>query len=303
MADLFYWVLNMSILGGVLGVGVLLLRRIPRLPRWVCYGLWAIVGLRLWLPVGLRWKWSLMNLLDGWLVKTVPVPMTADLKSNLAVLNSVRAVDAYFPLAFRTNRLEAAFTLAGWVWAVIGVAGTFVLGFCYWRATQRVRPLEHLRDNLYRWGKAESPMVLGIVRPKILLPEKSDEFDNPYVLRHEQVHIRRLDNLWRLMALLSCCLHWFNPWIWVFLKAFLEDMELSCDEKVLKTLGTDKKKEYALALVRCRESRTVYAAFGGAGIRTRVKRILDYKQLTAASGVALMLFLLLCAVTLLTNGG
>lgn len=301
MADLFYWVLNMSILGSLLGLGLLALRRIRRLPRWVCYGLWAIVGLRLWLPVGLSWKWSLMNLLDGLMVKTVYLPVRG---LDLAFANSIQAVNGYFPMTYRTNLLENLFATAGLIWAAVAAVAVLTLAFFYILTHLQLPPLTHIRGRVYRSGKAEGPMVLGIFRPKIILPEESAPFGNPYVLRHEETHIRRLDNLWRLTALASCCLHWFNPLMWVFLRAFLSDMELSCDEKVLKTFGESHKKEYALILVRCRESRTVYsAALGGAGIRARVERILNYRQLTTASGVALGLFVILCAVTLLTNGG
>ena len=145
--------------------------------------------------------------------------------------------------------------------------------------------------------------VYGIVRPKILLP-MSYKGRNDLIIAHEKMHIRRLDNLWRMLAFITVAVHWFNPLCWLFLKEFLADLELSCDERVLATLGADRTKEYASSLLESTQGTAVFAsAFGGAKIRTRIENILSFKKMTWFS---LMVFVSLISVifyVLLTNAG
>ena len=119
---------------------------------------------------------------------------------------------------------------------------------------------------------------------------------------HERTHIGRLDNLWRVVEIITCCIHWFNPFVWLFLKRFFEDMELSCDEKVLRKYHPDRKTDYARALIECESKKTVFAsAFGGAKTRVRIENILSYKKLSIFSTICLTALIAAIAVTLLTN--
>jgi len=123
-------------------------------------------------------------------------------------------------------------------------------------------------------------------------------------LLHEKMHIRSRDNLWRMIAFVIVAFHWFNPFCWLFLKEFLADIELSCDERVLVKSGHERVKEYALSLLESKQGTTFFAsAFGGAKIRTRIENILSFKKLT---WVSLTVFVILIGVifyVLLTNAG
>ena len=131
---------------------------------------------------------------------------------------------------------------------------------------------------------------MGILRPAIYVPPGMDGALLDHVEAHELVHKRRLDNLWRFVALLICCVHWFNPVVWRCLRLFFADMELSCDERVLRKLAPKERKDYAMALLSVAEGRDLFvSAFGGAGLRLRITRVLTYRRLTVGASLAFAL--------------
>ena len=135
------------------------------------------------------------------------------------------------------------------------------------------------------------------------LPASFADTDREYVLQHERTHIRRCDNLWRLIGFLLTAIHWFNPLSWLFLKVFLADLELACDERAVSKYNNDERKEYARTLLNCAQSKNVFvSAFGGAKVRTRIENVLSYKQMTLVSAVGFTL-LIMRIYTLLTNAG
>lgn len=128
--------------------------------------------------------------------------------------------------------------------------------------------------------------------------------DSELVILHEKMHIRRADNLWRILAFLIVAAHWFNPLCWLFLKLFLTDLELSCDERVLTKLGDNRAKEYASSLLESRLGTTVFAsAFGGAKIRTRIENILSFKKMTWFSLTVFVALIVIISYVLLINVG
>lgn len=300
--EAFYWVLNMAFFGSLAGLAVLALRRVKRLPRGVCLLLWAIPAIRLWILVGVGSAWSLQNLLRG-LTRTVVVYEGGPLP-DITATNVVRATESYTPFVYKTARLETFFSVAGLLWAILAAAAVLTALALYAITKSELRDAQPVRDNIYRSDKLLSPAVFGVLRPKIILPAYMDldDKDTQYALLHENAHIRRGDNLWRLLAVLTGCVFWFNPLVWVFLKAFLEDMELSCDARVLRRCGEGCKKDYAAALLRCEQQKTVFSCgFGGAKTRTRVESILSYRRLTVLSAAASALLLAVFLLTLLTN--
>jgi beta-lactamase regulating signal transducer with metallopeptidase domain len=123
-----------------------------------------------------------------------------------------------------------------------------------------------------------------------------------WVLLHENAHAKRKDNLFRCVALLTAALHWYNPMIWLFMKRYMEDLELACDESVVAKLPPPERKAYVLALVEAADRRSVFiSAFGGAKIRVRIEKILSYRSLSIGAAAALAVLLITIAVTLLTN--
>ena len=303
LSDVFYWLLNMSITGIFTGIIILLLRQIKRIPRRICHILWLLPFLRLVLPFGLSHRYSIMNLLNKLSTRTRIIHLTPpDASFNVSMTNHMAFAENYFPIVHKTNLLEDVFNVASLIWVIIAVSALLTVFVLYFITKSEIKDARHLRDNIYISDKLLSPAIFGILRPRIIFPEYMSEANTEFVLLHEKTHLKRGDNLSRIIAIIICCFHWFNPFIWLFLKLYLEDMELSCDEMVLKQCGPDKKKEYATALIECEENKMLFAsAFGGAKIRVRIKNILSYKKLSLFSGLCFLALIIAIATTLLTN--
>ncbi|HWQ79051.1 MAG TPA: M56 family metallopeptidase [Anaerovoracaceae bacterium] len=302
LSELFYWVLNMSIVGSAMGFIILGLRKIQALPRFFVYLLWVIPLLRFWVPVSLSEKYSLMTFISHFTTKTVVVYEPGGVLSPLVATNLVMAADSYFPVEYKTGMLESVFSAASLIWAAVACTALIALLLLYAFAKARVNRPPHLKENVYLSDKITVPAVYGIRKPRIILPEGMAEEDLKYVLLHENAHLSRRDNLFRCIALITACIHWFNPFVWLFLKYCFEDMELACDAKVLKSLSEDEKKRYALSLLSFTAGNgLLHASFGGAKIRVRIENILSYKKLTLLSAIAFALLVSAIGLVLLTN--
>ena len=296
---IFYWVLNMSITASIMGIIILLIGKIRRIPRFIICLLWCIPFLRMWVPVSVNSKFSLMALLSKFATKTVTI---YDGTVNFSMMNSVQAADRYFPMSYKVNVLDQVFSVATTVWLIVAIALLIAMTALYMTTKHELKDSRHLRDNIYVSDKITSPATYGIIRPRIILPNNYNDNDLKYILMHEQAHIKRLDNLWRIVAIVTACIHWFNPLSWLFLKVFLENLELACDEKVLKNSSEEDKKRYALTLINCAESKSIYAsAFGGARVKVRIERILSYKKLSLFAVVTFLMFASIIGYILLTN--
>lgn len=301
MGEIFYWILNMSIMGTLAGLIVLLVRKIRPIPRFIAYVLWLIPCIRLLIPFGLTSQYSLMNLISKLTTRSVVIyePQTLP---PVTFTNFLMAAQEYFPITYKTRLLEQVFSVASLIWIVLAAAALIAFMLLYGLTKSEIRDATPIGDNQFLSDKVLSPAVYGFIRPKIILPKGLRQEDLPYILQHENIHIRRRDNLWRVLAIVTACIHWFNPLIWLMLKAFFADMELSCDERVLKKYGVESQKDYALALVNCEANKTMLAsAFGGAKIRVRIDNILSYKKMTVFSSLCFLLLIFIIAVVLLTN--
>lgn len=303
LQEVFYWVFNMSITATVTGVLILLIRLIKKFPRRITVFLWIIPFLRMTIPFGLSSPYSLMSLISKFTTKTIVVYQpTEDLLFSM--MNSVMAADTYFPITYKVTLLENVFGVASVIWIIISSAVLLMLIATYFSTLYELRDSTRLNDGIYLSKKVLSPAVYGIVKPKIILPESYKDRDYSIVALHEKTHIRCLDNLWRIIAFVIVAVHWFNPFCWFFLKMFLTDIELSCDERVVSKLGADRAKDYATALLENRQETTVFAsAFGGAKIRTRIENILSFKEMTWFSLVVFIILISVIFYVLLTNAG
>lgn len=303
LQEVFYWVFNMSITATVTGMLILLIRLIKKFPRRITVFLWIIPFLRMTIPFGMNSPYSLMSLLSKFTTKTIVMYQpTEDL--SFSMMNSVMAADTYFPITYKVNLLENVFGVTSVIWIIISSAVLLMLIATYFSTLYELRDSIRLNDGIYLSKKVLSPAVYGIVRPKIILPESYKDRDYSIVALHEKTHIRCLDNLWRIIAFVIVAVHWFNPFCWLFLKAFLADIELSCDERVVSKLGADRAKDYATALLENRQETTVFAsAFGGAKIQTRIENILSFKKMTWFSLVVFIILISVIFYVLLTNAG
>lgn len=303
LQDVFYWIFNMSITAALTGVLIMLIRHVKKIPRRLIVFLWIIPFGRMTFPFGLNSPYSFMSLLSKITTKNIVVYQPTD-DIAFSITNSVMAADTYFPITYKVNILENIFSVASVIWIIVSLAIFLTLVVIYFTTIYEIKDSTHLRDNIYLSEKIISPAVYGIVKPKIILPASYKERDAGLVILHEKTHIRCLDNLWRIIAFVIVAVHWFNPLCWLFLKEFLADIELACDERVLTKLGANRAKEYALSLLDSRQGTTVFAsAFGGAKIRTRIENILSFKKLTWISLIVFAALLGVIFYVLLTNAG
>lgn len=298
MDAFIYWLLSMSLTGALAGLAVWLVGRWQRMPRRIAHGLWAIPLLRLWLPFGLPSPASLLNLLPEGAVATVPIPN----QPALHMTNCLQLAESYAPLRWPDAQLRIIFSCAGWVW----LAGTLLLLLALLTAhhsncrdAAAARPVG---NGVYRSELVGTPAVYGIWHPRILVPPDMPEALLPSVLAHENAHIRRMDNLWRLLAVATACLHWFNPAVWLLLKAFQRETELACDECAVARMDATARRAYAHALVdAAADTRALVSPFGGNPLRSRIAALCSFRRLTAGSLAAFLALAAALAWALLTT--
>lgn len=319
MAEIFYWILNMSIAGSLTGIIVMLLRKVERLPhRYICI-LWFLPFIRMAVPFGFPSKYSVLNLIAEFTTKSVPVESAPEYLPPLSYTNYIMAVNNYgesvsadsvlgnqTTFIFKSEWLEKLFFIGSIIWAIVLTAGLLTFAILYFITKSELRTASCLHGNVYVSDKITSPALYGVMKPKIMVPNDFPKELLPYVEEHENAHRRRRDNLTRLAAITITCLHWFNPLAWMMLKMYLHDVELACDEAVLRKIGNENKKAYASALICCEESKLIFApafsaSFGGAKIKVRIENIISFRKLTIGSAVLFSILIAVLAVTLLTN--
>ena len=287
MSGIFLKLLNLSISASWLVLVVLALRLVlKRAPKWVNVLLWGMVALRLMLPFSIESALSLIpsaETLSPEVVRFDPAPTITsgvELIDN-AVNPSLSESFAAAPLA-SVNPLYVWTYLAGWVW-LIGLAAMLAYALVsYLRLRRRVSASIPLRENIYVCDEVASPFILGIVHPRIYLPSALDEAQRGSVLSHERAHLARRDHWWKPLGYALLAVYWFNPLLWLAYTLLCRDIELACDERVLRGMDAGQVKAYSSALLACSVPRRMLAAcplaFGEVGVGARVKNALRYKK-------------------------
>lgn len=293
MIEAFYWAVNMSAAAMVAAVCVALVGCIRQIPRRIVDGLWLIPLLRLLIPVAPSSPVSLMGLL----ARTVPLTNAPE---SIVMMNFARQADAYRPLTLPTS-VTHIWHVASWVW-LIGAA-LLLTGFAasYLRTMRQVRKSVPAGKGMFISQTLPGPAVYGIFRPRIIVGQQMPE--EPLVIAHERMHIRRLDNLRRVVLMAAACMHWFNPFVWWMVKKSLNAMEQACDEAVLRRASSEERTRYARALVDAARVKSPAASPFAGGIAGRVQRIVTYRRLSLAAAAMWGVSALALAATLLTNGG
>lgn len=309
MSAFFLKIINMSISASWLVLAVLLLRLVlKRAPKWVSVLLWAFVAIRLICPFSFESVLSLIPSAET-ISPEIMTDATPEIHTGIDGLNSVinPIVSQSFAPDPRTsmNPLQLWIPLAALVW-VAGIAGMLIYtAVSYIRLRCKVSAAVRLRNNIYQSENADSPFVLGIVRPKIYLPFRMDGDSLEHVIAHEEAHIRRKDHWWKPLGFLLLALHWFNPLMWLAYILLCRDIELACDEKVISQMDHESKADYTQTLVSCSVNRRRIAAcplaFGEVGVKERVKSVMNYKKPTFWIILAAIVICAVVAVCFLTN--
>ena len=312
----FIEVLNMSLTAGVIILAVLL-ARIPlkKAPRIYVYALWGIVLFRLLCPVSFESGVSLLGVLQNepasaGRMEYIPQDIGYQMKPriNLPIEAANDAVNSSLPPgnpAGSVNAMQIILYLAVRVW-ILGMAAIVLYSaVSVYKLRKQLKSAVWERDNIYRMAGNDSPFVYGIVHPRIYVPENLSEKELEYILLHEQIHIRRGDHIFRLLAYIALCIHWFNPLVWAAFSISGRDMEISCDEAVIRKLGNDVKKEYSASLLNLAHGRRVVkgipTAFGESDTGARIKHVLKYRKPVKVLGAAAAILCVLLAVVFATN--
>ena len=290
-------VFNMSVTASVAILFVLLARLLlKRAPKIFSYALWAVVLFRLLCPVSITTGFSLLGLFDAPVTETtthttaveyIPqdVVHTPAPEVKLPVPGVNQSVNEALPLGDEqtaADPLEAPVALATLVWlAGIGVLAAYSV-VSLLRLRRKLIGALPLRDNIYLADYIDSPFVMGIFRPKIYLPSSLTEQEQGYIILHEQHHIRRGDHIIKALAFFALCIHWFNPMVWVAFVLSSKDMEMSCDEAVVRKLGEGIRADYSASLLSLATGRRIIAgtplAFGEGDTKSRIKNLLSWKK-------------------------
>ena len=286
MNEFFLKIINMSISASWLIFAVLILRLVlKKAPKWVNVLLWGIVAIRLICPFSFESALSLIPSAETFPKKIISGP-SFDVQSGITpVDNRINDYlgDRYFEgVTVPANNGNTIMTILTIVWTIgilLLVAYTVI---SYWRLHREIDTAVRYKDNIFQSENVSSPFVLGLIKPRIYLPFKLDGQDMEHVVAHEQAHIRRKDHWWKPLGFLLLTIHWFNPLMWLAYVLLCRDIELACDEKVIKGLSNEQRADYMQALVACSVNRRMIAAcplaFGEVGVKERVKSVMNYKK-------------------------
>lgn len=284
MERIFLSVLNMSLTASFV-IAAIILARIPlkRAPKIISYALWAVAGFRLVFPFTLEGAFSLLPFNSTPIPQDIAVQAVPHIDSGITVID--KAVSAALPAATPVtsiNPLQIWIFIGTCIW-LFGIAVMLIYSFVSIVVLKRrLRSATLIEGNLYEAHNLKTPLVIGIFKPKIYIPAGLTDEEHCFIVLHERTHIRRHDHAVKMFAYLVLCLHWFNPLVWAAFVLMGADMEMSCDECVIRKLGGEIKSAYSLSLVRVASGRKILngspLAFGEGGMKERIKNVLNFKK-------------------------
>ena len=306
MDKLFLQIINMSITSSYVILFVIIIRLfIKKLPKIFSYALWFVVLFRLISPVSFE---GIISLIPASTVvpQDIAYMPKPEINSGIVVIdNSINNILPSAAPAASANPMQIWLAIGEAVW-ILGIILLIIYSILATvKLYIKLRGSIHITDNIYETHKIKTPFVFGIVNPKIYIPDHLFESERSYVLLHEQTHIKRLDHIVKLTFFLVTCIHWFNPFAWIAFFLMGEDMELSCDESVVKQMGSDIKKEYSSSLLSMSTGRKIIGgspiAFGENNTKGRIKNVLNYKKPKIWVAVVSIIIVLAIGIGLMSN--
>jgi len=312
--------LNMSLTGTVAIICVLLLRLLlKKAPKVISYALWAIVLFRLLCPVSIESGLSLFGLMEAPTVDTVTGTNSIQYVPENIVHMEVPAVMPPAPGVSETinstlqqgkeqaaaKPIEIAVVVGTYVW-LAGVLAMAVYSVAsYFKLKKRLLTAYPLQENIYLVDEITTPFVMGLFRPRIYLPSDIEKRQMSYIIFHEKHHIQRGDHIWKGLAFLALSIHWFNPFAWLAFLCAGKDMEMSCDEAVVKKLGAEILADYTASLLSLATGKHIIAgvplAFGEGDTKGRILNLARWKKPTFWVVLVAVIACVALSITLLTN--
>ena len=309
MTDLFLDILNASYAASFVVLAVILARLLlKKAPRWMVCALWVLVAVRLLVPGVLETSFSMVPSTE-----IIPPQSLYDTAPQIQsgftaiddVVNPVYSESLQPTPGASVNPLQVWLAIFANVWFLGAVAMSIWAAVSSIRVRRRLRERVRVDGNIFLCDGIESPFIFGLFRPMICLPGDLGEDAKHHVIAHERAHLRRRDHWWKPLGFALLTVNWFNPLIWVAYILLCRDIEMACDERVVRDLSPEEKKAYSAALLACsvnpRHITACPLAFGEVGVKQRIKSVLSYKKpafwvilVTVIVGIAL-------AAGLLTN--
>jgi beta-lactamase regulating signal transducer with metallopeptidase domain len=305
--QLFLQILNMSFTASFVILFVLVVRLLlKKAPKIFSYALWSVVLFRLVCPLSFESLFSLLPTNASPISHDIVYMQTPKIDTGLTIINN--AVNSVLPPATpyaSANPLQIWVFIGSLIW-LFGIAVLLIYSIVsLLKLQKRLKNAVHGKDNIYLVEQLDTPFVMGIIRPKIYLPTLLTEEEKRYIILHEQMHIKRFDYLLKIVSFFVLSLHWFNPFVWIAFFISGKDMEMSCDEAVIKRLGSDVKKEYSSSLLTLSTGRRIIGgsplAFGEGNTKGRIKNVLSYKKPTFWVALVAVVAVICVVLGLMTN--
>jgi len=309
LQNLFTNVLDMSLTGTYVILLVLLARfPLKKAPKIFSYGLWGVVFFRLICPYSFSATFSFLKPVSMLNSKTEPVIANMGLTKLPSADLGTAVISSYLPQAApyaSADPIQIVLFIASAVWLIGLLAMAIYSIVSYIMMKKKVNTAILLNENVLECENIQSPFVLGILKPQIYIPSGISGNERTFILSHEQVHIKRFDYIVKPFAFMVLCLHWFNPFVWLSFILMSRDMEMSCDERVIKELGSGIKCEYSTSLLAMAVKGGLISgsplAFGESNAKNRIKNVLNYKKPPFWFAVASAVLAVVVGIGLISN--
>ena len=317
MDAVFLNLVNISITASYIAIAVILFRfLLKKAPKAYTCILWLLVAFRLILPVsdssGFNFS-SIFSLIPS--TEVLPNNLidnsTPQFNINVGIDKIDMRVNHYLDNRYAegvtvpTKAGSNLMNMLGIIWIIVcvGIILYAIGSYIYFR--RKAKASICIKENIFICDYISTPFILGIIKPKILLPSTLSEEESRYVLAHEKAHLKRHDHIWKPLGFILLSIHWFNPIMWISYILFCRDIELACDEYVIKTMNSDDKKAYSMALLNCSVPKKLISAyplaFGEIGVKERIKAVLKYKKPAVITSIIAVMLCIVTALCFLAN--
>ena len=312
----FLNLVNISITASYIALAVILFRfLLKKAPKKYTCILWLLVAFRLLLPNSdsMFIFTSIFSLIPS--TEVLPNSLIDNSSPQFNINVGIEEIDIrvndYLDdkyaegVTVPTNMGSNLMTTLGILWLIVSIAILLYAIGSYLYFRRKTKASVCIGENIFICDYISTPFILGIIKPKILLPSTLEEDERKYVIAHEKAHLKRLDHIWKPLGFILLAFHWFNPIMWISYILFCRDIELACDEYVIKTMNADDKKAYSMALLHCSVPKKIISAyplaFGEIGVKERIKAVLKYKKPAVITSIIAVMLCIVTALCFLAN--
>ena len=309
MDDIFLQVLNMSLTASIVIVIVLIARlALKKAPKVYSYILWSVVWFRLLCPFSFESLFSLLPINTHSIPTDIMYAKIPHINTGISFVdnmtNPILATQSAIPYA-SVNPMQIWIFIGSNLW-IIGMVMLLIYSIVSLIPLRsKLIGAVKLQDNIYLVDHITSPFVMGIICPKIYLPSTLTQEEQKYIILHEQTHIKRFDHIIKIIGFIALVIHWFNPLVWIAFAIFVKDMEMSCDESVMKQIGKDIRGEYSTLLLSLATGRKIIVgtplAFGEVDTKGRIKNVINYKKPTFWVAIVSLIAVVVICVGLMVD--